>query len=198
MTTLRSVGGSQITVSRSRFIACAAPLPSEDALRAWLEAFRASHPDAKHVPYAWLGGDARGRSSDDGEPAGTGGRPCLDALRAASVVCAGVAVARIFGGQLLGRGNLARAYRDAAALALAQAEPHIAILGHPARCTVPFAALHAAEQAFSLVGLPVQREFTPTGAILGAWIPQEQVAALQRHLAQAPGARLSLRPPEWR
>ena len=54
------------------------------------------------------------RSSDDGEPSGTSGRPCLEALTRQGLTDSMVVVTRYFGGTLLGKGGLVRAYSLAA------------------------------------------------------------------------------------
>jgi putative IMPACT (imprinted ancient) family translation regulator len=61
------------------------------------------------------------RSHDAGEPRGTAGPPILQAIRRAGLLGAGIVVSRYFGGTRLGKGGLARAYRDAAARALRDA-----------------------------------------------------------------------------
>jgi putative IMPACT (imprinted ancient) family translation regulator len=62
------------------------------------------------------------RSSDDGEPAGSAGRPILNELRSRELVNIAVFVVRYFGGKKLGVPGLIRAYRHAAADALNHAE----------------------------------------------------------------------------
>jgi len=54
------------------------------------------------------------RAADDGEPAGTAGRPILRQLEAAELCNILIVVVRYFGGTLLGTGGLANAYKTAA------------------------------------------------------------------------------------
>jgi len=58
------------------------------------------------------------RSSDDGEPSGTAGKPILNQLITSQITNAGIVVVRYFGGVLLGTSGLVRAYRQAAQEAL--------------------------------------------------------------------------------
>ncbi|HIU78962.1 MAG TPA: YigZ family protein, partial [Candidatus Avilachnospira avicola] len=62
------------------------------------------------------------RSSDDGEPQGTAGRPMLDMLKGNGITDAVCVVTRYFGGTLLGTGGLLRAYSDALREALSRSE----------------------------------------------------------------------------
>src|SRR5262245_17971981 len=82
---------------------------------------RAAHPDATHHCFAWrIGWPPAERAGDDGEPAGTAGRPILRALAGAGVTDVVAVVVRWFGGTKLGKGGLARAYAGATVAALAE------------------------------------------------------------------------------
>jgi putative IMPACT (imprinted ancient) family translation regulator len=98
-------------------------IPIADAEEAAREIARLEkeHHDASHVCFALklgTGDAARRRASDAGEPAGTAGAPIAAAIEASLLTDVLVAVVRHFGGTKLGKGNLARAYRAAAAEAL--------------------------------------------------------------------------------
>lgn len=98
-------------VKRSRFIATAWPVTSVTQALELVAA--ASDPDASHNCYALrVAGTAR--SSDDGEPSGTAGRPILGAIAADGLENVCVLVVRHFGGVKLGAGGLVRAYGGAA------------------------------------------------------------------------------------
>lgn len=88
---------------------------------------RAAHPGATHVCWALMAGGHSGMS-DDGEPSGTAGRPILEVLRHHELDSVLGAVVRYYGGIKLGAGGLVRAYTDAIAAALKDAEriPRIA------------------------------------------------------------------------
>lgn len=105
---------------RSRFLALAFPVNSEEDAQKLLNARRKEHPEARHHCYAYMIGERNEltRFSDDGEPSGTGGRPILDVLQGSGLHNALVVVTRYFGGTLLGTGGLSRAYSAAAADAL--------------------------------------------------------------------------------
>ena len=90
----------------------------------FVESIKAMHRDATHNVYAYQAGeqDEIQRSSDDGEPSGTAGRPVLEVIKKANLKNTAVVVTRYFGGILLGAGGLVRAYSKAAALALQEAK----------------------------------------------------------------------------
>jgi uncharacterized YigZ family protein len=114
-------GRAEIREKGSRFFGFAALAASPEAAEAFLEKLRREHHDATHVAFAWRfggGGAESARSSDDGEPSGTAGRPIASAIAAAGLTDVAVAVVRYFGGTKLGTGGLARAYREAAAAAV--------------------------------------------------------------------------------
>ena len=113
-------GRCQHSERRSRFIAVATHTSTEEDAQALLQRERRAYHDAAHHCFAWHIGDSE-RTHDDGEPAGTAGRPILDGIHGAGLHEVTVVVTRYFGGVKLGTGGLARAYGDAARAALAEA-----------------------------------------------------------------------------
>ncbi len=107
----------------SKFIALAYPVGSVDEIKDILALLRKRYYDARHVCYAYMLGPERTefRSSDDGEPSGTAGRPILGQINSRQLTDVLVVVVRYFGGVLLGTGGLITAYKDAAADALEHA-----------------------------------------------------------------------------
>ena len=127
-------------IKGSRFIACLAPTDSESAAQAFLERVRAEFSDAGHHCFAWRLG-ARGnefRSSDDGEPSGSAGRPILLQLEGHEVTDATCVVARWFGGTKLGVGGLMRAYGGTAGQALDRAVLETVVVKRALRITHPY------------------------------------------------------------
>ena len=108
----------------SRFLAFAYPVEAEEEARALLGGLRSRYHDARHHCCAWrLGLDGSvWRASDDGEPAGSAGRPILGQIDSAGLSDILIVVVRYFGGIKLGVPGLIRAYKTAAADALANAQ----------------------------------------------------------------------------
>jgi len=108
---------------RSRFIARAKPVSTEQEALDFIQTVKSECWDATHNCYAYsVENDALfQRYSDDGEPQGTAGLPILDVLRKRELQNVVVVVTRYFGGILLGAGGLVRAYGKACAGAVNEA-----------------------------------------------------------------------------
>ena len=108
-------GQGEITEKKSRFIATVRPVESEDEAVSFINETKKKYWDARHNCSAFVIGKRQEltRCSDDGEPAGTAGRPMLDVLLKENIHNAAVVVTRYFGGVLLGTGGLVRAYQQA-------------------------------------------------------------------------------------
>lgn len=128
-------------VKRSRFIATADPVNSEQMANAFIEEMKKEFHDASHNCSAWKIGKANGsqyRYNDDGEPAGTAGRPILKAIEARDISNICVVVTRYFGGTKLGTGGLSRAYGQAAAELLKKCEIEKSYVTRSIRFTAGF------------------------------------------------------------
>ena len=123
--TLSKTGDSKIEVKKSVFIGKSFHITSPEEAANYLAEERKKYPDARHLCYAWvLGGEvSRQKSSDDGEPQGTAGQPLLELLTSNGFTDSLICVTRYFGGTLLGKGGLKRAYTDSGREALEAGEP---------------------------------------------------------------------------
>lgn len=98
-------------IEKSQFIGIAVPLQTIEQIETSMRRIHEDYPNARHYVYAYrLHLGLIEKSSDDGEPQGTGGRPILDVLQHRNVWNVLVVVVRYFGGILLGTGGLSRAY----------------------------------------------------------------------------------------
>ena len=114
--TLLEGGVGEVTEKKSRFIATAMPVNSEEEAVLFIESIKKKYWDARHNCSAFVVGRNHElkRCSDDGEPSQTAGKPILDVLLAEDIHNAVIVVTRYFGGTLLGTGGLVRAYTKAA------------------------------------------------------------------------------------
>ena len=104
----------------SKFFAFAFPMTTTDQFKQELARLKKEHPKAVHHCFAYrIGTDGNTfRSSDDGEPSGSAGKPILGQIDSKGITDAGVIVVRYWGGTLLGVPGLINAYKTATALAL--------------------------------------------------------------------------------
>lgn len=108
-------GEGELEEKKSRFIAHVSPVVSVDEAMAFIAGIKKKYWDARHNCSAFVIGPDAGisRSSDDGEPAGTAGKPMLEVLTGERLTDVCVVVTRYFGGIKLGTGGLIRAYTGA-------------------------------------------------------------------------------------
>lgn len=112
----------ELIEKRSRFLTCIRPVSAEAEALELIEEKRRQYWDASHNVYAYILRDNQiRRYSDDGEPQGTAGLPMLEVLQKTGLCDCAAVVTRYFGGVLLGKGGLVRAYSDALKLAVEKA-----------------------------------------------------------------------------
>ena len=104
----------------SKFLAFANPIVTADDFKKQLFLLKKEHPKAAHHCFAYrIGTDGNSfRVSDDGEPAGSAGKPMLGQIDSKDVTNIAVIVVRYFGGSLLGVPGLINAYKTVTSLVL--------------------------------------------------------------------------------
>ena len=109
---------------RSKFLAFAFHVTSEEEVKQYVAEFRKKYYDARHVCWAYMLGADRTdfRANDDGEPSSTAGKPILGQINKNELTDIRIIVVRYYGGVNLGTSGLIVAYRTAAAEAIANAE----------------------------------------------------------------------------
>jgi putative IMPACT (imprinted ancient) family translation regulator len=105
---------------KSKFIGFLAFAADENGAMSYIKKLEEEYYSARHICYAYKIGEIT-RFADAGEPSGTAGRPILNSLENANLNFAVCGVIRYFGGILLGRPGLQKAYGDAAKGAVQEA-----------------------------------------------------------------------------
>lgn len=110
--TVLSPDQTEIEIKKSRFINMVFHIEAEEEAEAILAEIRKKHYKATHVCWAYVlnSNPRRQKASDDGEPAGTAGKPILEVIDHRDLKDVLVVVIRYFGGIKLGTGGLIRAY----------------------------------------------------------------------------------------
>ena len=186
--TLAAPAAFSLEVKHSRFLARAAPVDTPAAALAFLESV--ADPAATHNCWAYRIG-AEYRSSDDGEPAGTAGRPILAAIDGQGFDQVAVVVIRWYGGIKLGAGGLVRAYGGTAAECLRQAPRSPLVEYAEVALHAQFedlGAVHAALDAFEAEKMA--ESFDTAGARFHLRLPAARVEPLRIHLRDASRDRI--------
>ncbi|CEG55106.1 uncharacterized protein, YigZ family [Stutzerimonas kunmingensis] len=177
-------------ISKSRFLAKAAPVQSPEEAQAFVQAV--SDPTATHSCWAWKIGNQY-RFSDDGEPGGTAGRPMLTAIEGQDFDRVAVVVIRWFGGIKLGTGGLARAYGGTTAKCLQAGERSELVSRSRCRCHCRFAELALFKARLAEFEALLEAEhFDAEGATLEIALPAAQLQPLERLLADITRGRSQL------
>lgn len=115
-------GSGEYVEKRSKFIANAYHVESEEEALAIIEETRKKYWDSRHCVYAYvIKNNNIARFSDDGEPSKSAGAPIMDILSREGLYDCLITVVRYFGGVLLGVGGLVRAYSVSAKSAIEDA-----------------------------------------------------------------------------
>ncbi|RPE77076.1 IMPACT family protein [Vulcaniibacterium tengchongense] len=181
--TLAGPASHLLEVKHSRFLAQAAP--AADAAAALAFVAQVADPAATHNCWAYRIGQEY-RFNDDGEPAGTAGRPILAAIDGQGLDQVVVVVTRWFGGVKLGAGGLVRAYGGSAAECLRTAPRRELVRVAEVGLDFPFedtGAVHAALAAHGAEKL--DERYRADGVGLRLRLPESELPSLKRRLRDA-------------
>ena len=179
-----------LEVKHSRFLAKAGPVDSAEAAHAFMATV--ADPTATHNCWAWRVGDQY-RSSDDGEPAGTAGRPILAAIDGQGYDRVAVVVTRWFGGIKLGAGGLVRAYGGAAAECLRRARRLPLVAMRTVALQAGFDDIGAVHAVLAAVGAEkLDERYEADGLHLEVTVAESKLDALRVQLRDATRDRARL------
>ena len=174
----------ELVIKKSRFIACIEPVNGREQAQARVAQLKAEHPDAAHVCWALLAG-GQSAANDDGEPSGTAGRPMLEVLRHQALEGVMASVVRYFGGVKLGAGGLVRAYTDAVAQAMLNAEKIPLIVQTRLACSVPYALEGLVRRELELAQAPLLEVSHGSVVTLRFAMPETQAAEWVARLSES-------------
>jgi uncharacterized YigZ family protein len=131
------------TIKNSQFITFITHAATPLLAHQFIESIRKEFPDARHVCWAFVAGKPKQTTdvscSDDGEPAGTAGKPMLNVLLHSEVGEVVAVVVRYFGGIKLGTGGLVRAYSSSVTVALKQTPTQLKVAMQSFRLSANYA-----------------------------------------------------------
>lgn len=181
--TLATAARFELEVRKSRFVVHAETIDSPERALEFLAGV--ADAGATHNCWAYRVGQHY-RSSDDGEPAGTAGRPILAAIDGQGLDLVVVVVTRWYGGIKLGAGGLARAYGGSAAECLRRAERRVLVAQIEADLHCAFAHAATVHALLAAGGASKLGErYDAEGLSLHLRLPAAGVETLARALGDA-------------
>ena len=177
---------AELMIKNSRFVAEAFPVTSPEAARELWRTQRARYDNGNHVVYAFITGPQGNvmGCSDDGEPAGTAGRPTLAVLKGSGLTGCIITTARWFGGIKLGTGGLVRAYSDCAKAALAKAEIAELVPEAEVEIELHYNCYESAKLLFAAAGFSAAEENFAQHITLKGTLPAAAVDRLRNSLQE--------------
>lgn len=167
---------TEITIQKSRFIACAQRAETEKEALEFIDSVKAKHRSANHNCSAYMIGDHDSiqKANDDGEPSGTAGVPMLEVLKKQGLKDTVVVVTRYFGGIKLGGGGLIRAYGKAVTEAIAASGIVERRLHHLMSIRVDYTWLGKMENEIRQSDYPLKEILYTDGVELMVYVPTER------------------------
>ncbi|MDZ7374547.1 MAG: YigZ family protein [candidate division KSB1 bacterium] len=194
--TVARLGKAELAIKGSRFIAQAFPVSSVEEAEETIHGVKVHYCDATHNCSAYrvgYGAQAVYRFDDDGEPAGTAGRPILQAIEGKGLTDVAVVVTRYFGGIKLGAGGLVRAYSAAASAALEDAGPIEKSPQVEVSVQVPYAYYDLVQQVVREQGGTIVRSQFAERVSLLVTVPAESRDKLLNKLVDVTAGRIRIR-----
>lgn len=179
----------------SKFIAYAVPCYTGQEAKAFLEEWRKTHHQSRHVCYAYRFGLKKDifRANDDGEPSNSAGAPILGQIQSFDLTNVLIGVVRYFGGTKLGVGGLIHAYRTAAKEAIEagkiiekQVYEHIAL-------RFDYAEMPGVMSMVKTHQLAVEKQDFAESCVLELALPLERADLLKQSFAEGRALKIESR-----
>lgn len=121
--TIKEAVQAEIKIKRSVFACSLSPIKTPEDAKKIISQISKNNKNATHNCWAWITGEDGHlfHSSDAGEPAGTAGKPMLNALQHAKLTDVAAVVTRYYGGVKLGVRGLIDAYFESVQTAVKKA-----------------------------------------------------------------------------
>lgn len=187
-------------IKKSRFITYLQRTEGLEAAHAFWAQIKREHPSARHHCWAAVAGKPSDSQqlgfSDDGEPAGTAGKPMLNALLGSGVGEISVVVVRYFGGTLLGTGGLVRAYGNAVQQALKLLETETKVERAPFRLDCDYGQLGLVQLLCEKYQIEMLAQDFQAQIHLTLGISEKMVEPFSAELTEKSAGRLAVQPLE--
>ena len=183
---------TEYSIEKSRFISTIAPVTTEAEAQTFIQRISKEFWDATHNCTAYAIGprQEQQRSSDNGEPSGTAGKPMLEVLKKTGITNVAIVVTRYFGGIKLGAGGLIRAYSHSAAKAVQEGPKLLITPRQIVTISINYSNFGAIERQLQTLALHYTASFTDLVSI-EIYVEPEAVASLEADLTNLTGGNLT-------
>ena len=187
-------GKGEIIEKKSRFIAHVAKASTVEEAQLFIDGIRTEYWDARHNCSAFSVGTVNPltRSSDDGEPSGTAGKPILEVIIGSGIRNIVIVVTRYFGGTLLGTGGLVRAYTEAAKEGIRNCVIIDKIPGVKVDISTDYTDLGKIQYILAQRSTPVLNTEYTDKVMISALFPLEEKKELYRLLSEGTSGRVQM------
>lgn len=187
-------GSGEIIEKKSRFIAHVQSAESVEEAQQFINEIKKKYWDARHNCSAFSVGIDRvvTRSSDDGEPGGTAGKPILEVILGSGIHNIVIVITRYFGGTLLGTGGLVRAYTEAARAGIDQSVIIEKIEGSRMILESDYTDLGKIQYLLAQNNVTVEGTDYTDNVTIHPLFPEEDKPRLCRLLVEATGGRIKI------
>ncbi|WP_434778403.1 YigZ family protein [Neisseria sp. Ec49-e6-T10] len=183
-------------IKKSRFITYLAHVQDVAQAKHYIQEIKQLHPQARHHCWAYIAGAPTDSQvlgcSDDGEPAGTAGKPILAQIMGSGLGQVIAVVVRYYGGVLLGTGGLVKAYGHGVqqALKLLQTKLYTPQIAYQLVCE--YAQIKTVESIIAQnLGTIEQVDYGQL-ILMHIMLPQEAVEQVQKQLQNCSKGQLTL------
>ncbi|MES4615733.1 MAG: IMPACT family protein [Ewingella sp.] len=185
-------------IKKSRFITLLAHTEGVEAAKSFINDVKSQHPTARHHCWAFVAGTPTDSQqlgfSDDGEPAGTAGKPILAQLLGSGVGEITAVVVRYYGGIMLGTGGLVKAYGGGVQQALKLLSIHEKVPLREFTLQCDYAQLTLVENLLQQVGGHILQSNYGAAVDMRLALPATEASAIVTRLYDLSRGTLNLQP----
>jgi len=185
-------------IKKSRFITLLAHTEGVEAAKSFINNVKSQHPTARHHCWAFVAGTPTDSQqlgfSDDGEPAGTAGKPILAQLLGSGVGEITAVVVRYYGGIMLGTGGLVKAYGGGVQQALKLLPTHEKVPLTEFTLQCDYAQLTLVENLLQQVGGHILQSNYGAAVDMRLALPATEASAIVTRLYDLSRGTLNLQP----
>ncbi len=184
--TIKQAGRAEHIEKKSRFIATARPVQTEEQAPSFIAEMRKEFSDATHNTYAYIIRENNiARFSDDGEPGGTAGMPMMEVLKQEKLTDVAVVVTRYFGGILLGAGGLVRAYSKGAKIGVDAGKISVMTYCGEIQITVSYDLYGKLQYLLEQSGRKIEHADFGADVTVTLFVPEADIQPLEKQVVEA-------------